>query len=139
MRQEFFNLELKTNGQKLYEFTDQTIDWINKNNFNNGILNLSIQHTSASLIVQENADPDVQSDLINYFDKIAPMDNKLYVHTIEGKDDMPAHIKSALTNNQISLSIKNKQLLLGTWQGIYLFEHRLASMKRLIIHHFIGD
>ncbi len=139
MRQEFFNLELKTNGQKLYEFTDQTIDWINKNNFNNGILNLTIQHTSASLIVQENADPDVQSDLINYFDKIAPMDNKLYVHTIEGKDDMPAHIKSALTNNQISLSIKNKQLLLGTWQGIYLFEHRLASTKRLIIHHFIGD
>ena len=139
MKQEFFNLELKTNGQKLYEFTDQTIDWINKNNFNNGILNLSIQHTSASLIVQENADPDVQSDLINYFDKIAPMDNKLYVHTIEGKDDMPAHIKSALTNNQISLSIKNKQLLLGTWQGIYLFEHRLASTKRLIIHHFIGD
>ena len=139
MRQEFFNLELKTNGQKLYEFTDHTIDWINKNNFNNGILNLSIQHTSASLIVQENADPDVQSDLINYFDKIAPMDNKLYIHTIEGKDDMPAHIKSALTNNQISLSIKNKQLLLGTWQGIYLFEHRLASTKRLIIHHFIGD
>ncbi len=139
MRQEFFNLEIKTNGQKLYEFTDQTIDWINKNNFNNGILNLSIQHTSASLIVQENADPDVQSDLINYFNKIAPMDNKLYIHTIEGKDDMPAHIKSALTNNQISLSIKNKQLLLGTWQGIYLFEHRLASTKRLIIHHFIGD
>ena len=139
MRQEFFNLELKTNGQKLYEFTNQTIDWINKNNFNNGILNLSIQHTSASLIVQENADPDVQSDLINYFDKIAPMDNNLYVHTIEGKDDMPAHIKSALTNNQISLSIKNKQLLLGTWQGIYLFEHRLASTTRLIIHHFIGD
>ena len=139
MRQEFFNLELKTNGQKLYEFTNQTKDWINKNNFNNGIVNLSIQHTSASLIVQENADPDVQSDLINYFDKIAPMDNKLYIHTIEGKDDMPAHIKSALTNNQISLSIKNKQLLLGTWQGIYLFEHRLASTKRLIIHHFIGD
>ena len=139
MRQEFFNLELKTNGQKLYEFTYQTMDWINKNHFNNGILNLSIQHTSASLIVQENADPDVQSDLINYFDKIAPMDNKLYIHTIEGKDDMPAHIKSALTNNQISLSIKNKQLLLGTWQGIYLFEHRLASTKRLIIHHFIGD
>ena len=139
MRQEFFNLEIKTVGQKLYEFTDQTIDWINKSNLNNGILNLSIQHTSSSLIVQENADPDVQSDLINYFDKIAPMDNKLYIHTTEGKDDMPAHIKSALTNNQISLSIKNKQLLLGTWQGIYLFEHRLAPTKRLIIHHFIGD
>ena len=139
MKQKFFELRLKTNGQKLYNFTDQTISWIKENSFNDGILNLSIQHTSASLIVQENADPDVQSDLINYFDKIAPMDNKLYIHTIEGKDDMPAHIKSALTNNQISLSIKNKQLLLGTWQGIYLFEHRLASTKRLIIHHFIGD
>ena len=139
MIQEFYNLQIYTNGQKLHEFTNQTIQWISKNNFKNGMLNLSIQHTSASLIVQENADPDVQSDLINYFDKIAPMDNKLYVHTIEGKDDMPAHIKSALTNNQISLSIKNKQLLLGTWQGIYLFEHRLASTKRLIIHHFIGD
>ena len=139
MKQEFFNLELKTNGQKLYEFTDQTIDWINKNNFNNGILNLSIQHTSASLIVQENADPDVQSDLINYFDKIAPMDNKLYIHTIEGKDDMPAHIKSALTNNQISLSIQENELLLGTWQGLYLFEHRLNSQQRKIIHHFFGE
>ena len=139
MRQEFFNLEIKTNGQKLYEFTDQTIDWINKNNFNNGILNLSIQHTSASLIVQENADPDVQTDLINYFDKLAPMDNKLYVHTTEGKDDMPAHIKSALTNNQISLSIKDSELLLGTWQGLYLFEHRLHPQKRTIIHHFLGE
>ena len=139
MKQKFLDLQINTKGQKLYEFTDQTIEWIEKNNLQNGVLNLSIQHTSASLIVQENADPDVQLDLINYFDKIAPMDNKLYVHTIEGKDDMPAHIKSALTNNQISLSIKNKQLLLGTWQGIYLFEHRLASTKRLIIHHFIGD
>ena len=105
MKQEFFNLQVNTNGQKLYEFTDETINWISKNNFKNGMLNLSIQHTSASLIVQENADPDVQTDLINYFDKLAPMDNKLYVHTTEGKDDMPAHIKSALTNNQISLSL----------------------------------
>jgi len=100
MKQEFFNLEVKTSGQKLYEFTDQTDNWIKKNNFNNGIVNLSIQHTSASLIVQENADPDVQTDLINYFDKLAPMNNKLYIHTTERKDDMPAHIKSALTNNQ---------------------------------------
>ena len=107
MKQEFYNLQIKTNGQKLYEFTDDTIHWIGQNNFKNGILNLSIQHTSASLIVQENADPDVQKDLINYFDKLAPMDNKLYVHTTEGKDDMPAHIKSALTNNQISLSVKD--------------------------------
>jgi secondary thiamine-phosphate synthase enzyme len=139
MKQEFFNLEIKTNGQKLYEITDQTINWIKKNNFKEGILNLSIQHTSASLIVQENADPDVQKDLINYFDKLVPMDNKLYIHTVEGKDDMPAHIKSALTNNQISLSIKDNNLLLGTWQGIYLFEHRLNSNKRTIIHHFIGE
>ena len=139
MKQEFFNLEIKTNGQKLYEFTEQTIEWIKQKKFNNGILNLSIQHTSASLIVQENADPDVQTDLINYFDKLEPMDNKLYVHTTEGKDDMPAHIKSALTNNQISLSIKDSELLLGTWQGLYLFEHRLEPQNRIIIYHFIGD
>ena len=139
MKQEFFNLHINTNGQKLYEFTDQTLNWINGNNFKNGILNLSIQHTSASLIIQENADPDVQTDLIKYFDKLAPMDNSLYAHTTEGKDDMPAHIKSALTNNQITLSIKNKELLLGTWQGLYLFEHRLESQKRSIIHHFLGE
>ncbi len=139
MKQEFFNLQINTIGQKLYEFTNETINWINNNNFKKGILNLSIQHTSASLIVQENADPDVQKDLINYFDKLAPMDNKLYIHTTEGKDDMPAHIKSALTNNQISLSIKDSQLLLGTWQGLYLFEHRLTPQKRKIIHHFLGD
>ena len=139
MKQEFYNLEINTNGQKLYEFTDKTIEWINNNNFKNGIINLSIQHTSASLIVQENADPDVQKDLINYFDKLVPMDNKLYVHTTEGKDDMPAHIKSALTNNQISLSIKDRKLLLGTWQGIYLFEHRLDATTRTVIHHYIGD
>ena len=139
MKQEFYNLEINTSGQRLYEFTDQTIQWINKNNFKNGMLNLSIQHTSASLIVQENADPDVQTDLINYFDKLVPMDNKLYVHTTEGKDDMPAHIKSALTNNQITLSIKDSELMLGTWQGLYLFEHRLEQQNRKIIHHFIGD
>ena len=139
MKQEFYNLQINTNGQKLYEFTNETINWIKKNNFKNGMLNLSIQHTSASLIVQEPADPDVQTDLINYFDKLAPMDNKLYVHTTEGKDDMPAHIKSALTNNQISLSIKDSELLLGTWQGLYLFEHRLHPQKRTIIHHFLGN
>ena len=139
MKQEFYNFQINTSGQKLYEFTNDTIQWISQNNFKNGILNLSIQHTSASLIVQENADPDVQTDLINYFDKLAPMDNKLYVHTTEGKDDMPAHIKSALTNNQISLSVKDSELLLGTWQGIYLFEHRLEVQKRTIIHHFIGE
>ena len=139
IKQEFFNLEIKTNGQKLYEFTDKISNWIKENNFNNGIINLSIQHTSASLIIQENADPDVQTDLINYFDKLVPMDNSLYTHTAEGKDDMPAHIKSALTNNQISLSVKNTELLLGTWQGLYLFEHRIEKQNRLIIFHYLGD
>ena len=139
MKQKFLDLQINTKGQKLYEFTDQTIEWIEKNNLQNGVLNLSIQHTSASLIVQENADPDVQTDLINYFDKLVPMDEKSYIHKSEGKDDMPAHIKSALTNNQISLSVKKKELLLGTWQGIYLFEHRIESQERKIIHHFIGN
>ena len=139
MKQDFFDFKINTNGQRLYEFTDQVIDWIKKNNFINGILNLNIQHTSASLIVQENADPDVQTDLINYFNKLVPMDNSLYVHTSEGKDDMPAHIKSSLTNNQISLSIKDDQLLLGSWQGLYLFEHRLGSQNRKIVFHFIGN
>ena len=139
MRQIFFNLVVNTSGQRLYEITDKTIEWIEKNNFTNGMLNMSIQHTSASLIVQENADPDVQKDLINYFDKLVPMDEKLYIHSSEGKDDMPAHIKSALTNNQISLSIKDGNLLLGTWQGLFLFEHRLKPQKRIIIHHYIGD
>ena len=139
MIQKFFNLTVSTSGQRLYDITGKTIEWIEKNNFNNGMLNMSIQHTSASLIVQENADPDVQKDLINYFDKLVPMDEKSYLHKSEGKDDMPAHIKSALTNNQISLSIKKKELLLGTWQGIYLFEHRIESQVRKIIHHFIGN
>ena len=139
MKQNFYNLNIKTNGQKLYEFTEKIIEWIKKNNFKNGILNLNIQHTSASLIVQENADPDVQKDLINYFDKLVPMNENLYIHKSEGKDDMPAHIKSALTNNQISLSVRNSKLVLGTWQGIYLFEHRLNDHKRTVIHHYIGN
>ena len=127
MDKNFMNLLIKQlNGSKKKKLED-------------GLLNLTIQHTSASLIVQENADPDVQTDLLNYFDNLAPMNNKLYTHTTEGKDDMPAHIKSALTNNQISLSIKNSELLLGTWQGIYLFEHRLNPQTRTIIHHFFGE
>ena len=139
MKQKFFDLIIDTNGQKLYEFTKQITDWIKKNKFKNGMLNLNIQHTSASLIVQENADPDVQTDLINFFNKLAPMDNSLYTHTTEGKDDMPAHIKSSLTNNQINLSIKDGKLILGTWQGLYLFEHRLDSQSRKITFHFLGD
>ena len=139
MRQEFLNLELNTNGQKLHEITNQINQWVNDNELNNGIINISIQHTSASLIIQENADPDVQTDLINFFNKLVPMDDSLYMHTAEGNDDMPAHIKSALTNNQISLSVKNNELILGTWQGLYLFEHRIEKQNRLIVLHYLGD
>ena len=139
MIQKFLDLEIKTNGLRLYEFTSEVMSWIKLNKFNNGLLNISIQHTSASLIVQENADSDVQTDLINYFDKLVPMNNDLYTHTAEGKDDMPAHIKSALTNNQISLSVNESNLLLGTWQGIYLFEHRINSQNRMIILHYLGN
>ena len=139
MKQEFFNLQITTNGQKLYEFTNETLAWVKKNNFQDGILNMSIQHTSASLIIQENADPDVQADLINYFNKLVPMNEDLYIHSAEGKDDMPAHIKSSLTNNQITLSIKKGELVLGTWQGLYLFEHRLAPQLRKILIHFLGN
>ena len=139
MIQKFFDFKIKTNGQHLYEFTNEIINWIKLNKFKNGLLNISIQHTSASLIVQENADQDVQTDLINFFDKLVPMNNDLYIHTAEGKDDMPAHIKSTLTNNQISLSIKESKLLLGTWQGIYLFEHRINHQDRIIIVHYLGN
>ena len=138
MKQSFFELNISTNGQNLYEFTHETLEWIKKNKFSNGVLNLSILHTSASLIIQENADPDVKTDLLNYFNKLAPMSED-YIHSTEGKDDMPAHIKSAVTNNQISLSIKDRKLLLGTWQGIFLFEHRIHPQNRKIIHHFLGD
>ena len=139
MKQEFFELKINTNGQNLYDFTNQLNDWIKKNEFKNGILNLSIQHTSASLIVQENADPDVQADLISYYNKLVPIDNSLYTHTLECKDDMPAHIKSSLTNNQKSLSIRDGDIVLGIWQGLYLFEHRLERQSRKIIFHFLGD
>ena len=139
MIQEFFKLEIKTNGLRLYELTNEIISWIKSNKFKNGLLNISIQHTSASLIVQENADSDVQTDLINYFDKLVPMNSDLYIHTAEGKDDMPAHIKSALTNNQISLSIKESKLLLGIWQGIYLFEHRIDNQYRVVVLHYLGN
>tara|TARA_Y100000590_G_scaffold47824_1_gene50745 strand:- start:368 stop:787 length:420 start_codon:yes stop_codon:yes gene_type:complete len=139
MKQIFSEITMETKGQGLYNFTNKTLNWLNKQKINNGILNINILHTSASLVIQENADPDVLYDLKNFFDKLAPMDNKLYKHTTEGKDDMPAHIKSALTNNQITLSIKDKKLMLGTWQGLYLFEHRLEKHTRVLSHHLIGN
>ena len=139
MKQLFHEIEINTEGQGLYDFTQKTVLWLNNQKVTNGILNINILHTSASLVIQENADPDVLHDLKFFFDKLVPMENKLYKHTTEGKDDMPAHIKSTLTNNQLTLSFKNKKLMLGTWQGLYLFEHRLEKHTRTLTHHLIGD
>ena len=138
MKQIFHEMVLNTKGSGLYDFTKQTKTFVNKNKLLNGILNINILHTSASLTIQENADPDVLHDLNNFFKKLVPMDNKLYKHTTEGKDDMPAHIKSALTNSHLTLSVKDNKIILGTWQGLYLFEHRLEKHTRTISQHFIG-
>jgi secondary thiamine-phosphate synthase enzyme len=139
MKQLFHEIKINTEGQGFYDFTSRTLSWLNKQEIKNGILNINILHTSASLVIQENADPDVLDDLKNFFQKLVPMDNKLYKHTIEGKDDMPAHIKSTLTNNQLTLSIKNKKLMLGTWQALYLFEHRIEKHTRILSHHLMGE
>ena len=138
MRQIFHEIIINTEGSGLYDFTDQSHNFIKNNKLINGILNINILHTSASLTIQENADPDVLYDLNNFFKKLVPMDNNLYKHTTEGKDDMPAHIKSTLTNSHLTLSVKDNKIILGTWQGLYLFEHRLERQTRKISHHFIG-
>ncbi|MBO6493072.1 MAG: YjbQ family protein [Pelagibacteraceae bacterium] len=135
----FYELTVKTKGQGLYNFTKETTDWVKKQKIHNGILNLNILHTSASLTIQENADPDVLYDIKNFFDKLIPMNNDFYKHTMEGIDDMPAHLKTMLTNTQLTLSVKNKKLILGTWQGLYLFEHRLKNQNRTISYHLMGD
>ena len=135
----FYELIVKTKGQGLYNFTKETIDWVKKQKIHSGILNLNILHTSASLTIQENADPDVLYDIKNFFDKLVPMNNDFYKHTTEGIDDMPAHLKTMLTNTQLTLSVKNKKPILGTWQGLYLFEHRLENQNRTISHHLMGD
>ena len=137
MFQKFHKIEVRTKGQNLYNFTSNVQNWVKKEKLDTGILNINILHTSASLMVQENADPDVMKDMKNFFDKLVPMDES-YIHGSEGKDDMPAHIKSALTNSNLSISIQKKNLVLGTWQGLYLFEHRIESHTRKINLHFIG-
>ena len=139
MKQVFHEIRINTKGQGFYDFTKKTVSWLNSQKIANGMLNINVLHTSASLVIQENADPDVLYDLKSFFDKLVPMDNKLYKHTTEGKDDMPAHIKSTLTNNQLTLSFKNKKLMLGTWQGLYLFEHRIEEHTRILTHHLMGD
>ena len=135
----FEELSIKTNGNKLIKITEKILNFTDRSKISNGILNISILHTSASLIVQENADDDVQSDILNFYDKLVPMNKDLYIHNTEGKDDMPAHIKSSLTNSNLTLSIKNNKLILGTWQGIYLFEHRIEQQIRKVFLHLLGE
>ncbi len=135
----FYELKIITKGKGLYNFTKEIEGWIKKQKIIDGILNLNILHTSASLIIQENADPDVLHDIKNFFDKLVPMNNDLYKHKTEGIDDMPAHLKSVLTNNQLTLSVKNKRLTLGIWQGLFLFEHKLNNQSRKISCHLIGE
>ena len=139
MKQFLSNLEFISNGQRFTEITDQIITFCNQSMIKNGILNLTIMHTSASLVIQENASSEVLDDLSKFYDHLVPMDRHLYTHSIEGPDDMPAHIKSSLTNTNLTLSVRGFKLALGTWQGIFLFEHRLNSNKRTILAHILGD
>ena len=138
MAQRIKTVKITTKGQGFYEFTSDIIKYVNNAKIKIGLLTIFVKHTSCSLLIQENADSDVQKDLLNFFSKTIPEDGN-YIHQSEGSDDMPAHIKSALTNSQLTLSIKNGKIILGTWQGLYLFEHRLQPQKRIISHHFIGE
>ena len=133
------DLIYSTNGKGMYEITDDINNWVSKKNITQGQLNLFIQHTSASLTIMENASPDVLEDINRFFLKLVPEDSSLYLHGYEGNDDMPAHIKYMLTQTSLTIPIKNKQLILGTWQGIYLFEHRYNPHKRKISLSFMGN
>ena len=130
---------IKTSGQAMYEITHNINSWLIKEQINNGQLNIFIKHTSASLCIQENASEDVMEDILDYFKKIVPENPSLYKHNIEGKDDMPAHIKSILTQTSLIIPVKDNQMDLGTWQGIFLFEHRIASMQRRLKLTLIGN
>ena len=137
MEQYIETISLATKGQGLYEITSKISEWLSKQKIKKGLLTIFLQHTSCSLIIQENADPDVKKDLKKFFDQIAPESNN-YIHQSEGPDDMPAHIKSSLTQTSLSIPIENFEITLGTWQGIYLFEHRKSSHTRIIKIHLIG-
>jgi secondary thiamine-phosphate synthase enzyme len=139
VRQATGALSVQTRGKGLYEFTDQVSTWLARQGIATGLLTLFIQHTSASLTIQENADPDVIVDLNDHFGRLAPEDNKLYRHTVEGPDDMPAHIRAALTDTQLSIPVRDGRMALGTWQGVYVFEHRAASHRRSIVLHLLGE
>jgi secondary thiamine-phosphate synthase enzyme len=138
LKQSAHQLEITTRGQSLYEFTSAVVQWVNQQQMHTGLLTVFCRHTSASLLIQENADPTVRTDIKAYFDRIAP-ENGPYLHDSEGPDDMPAHLKTALTQVQLSIPLVNGRLALGTWQGIYLFEHRVRPHRREIVLHLIGE
>ena len=139
MQQALHRLRIATSGRGLIEITANVRDWIGKQAIETGLLTLFCCHTSASLVIQENADPDVRADLETYFETIAPEDPRRYRHDTEGPDDMPAHLRAALTQTQLSIPVASSKPVLGTWQGIYLFEHRRAAQEREIVLHLIGE
>jgi secondary thiamine-phosphate synthase enzyme len=139
MKQFTHAFEVKTNGKGLYNVSRQIQQWVRQCALKTGLLTVFLQHTSASLTVQENADPDVVYDLADFFQKLVPDNPSLYRHTIEGPDDMPAHIRAALTMTQLSIPLVSGELALGTWQGIYVFEHRAMAHRRVLTLHIIGE
>jgi secondary thiamine-phosphate synthase enzyme len=139
LRQVFHELTIPTRGRGLYDFTAEVAAWLAQGKFRDGLVTLHLKHTSASLVIQENADPDVRTDLENFFERLVPDGDPLFIHTCEGDDDMPAHIRTALTTVNLSLPLQQGRLALGTWQGIYLWEHRRASHSRRVALHFIGE
>src|SRR5512146_50425 len=139
LRQAFEELTLATRGRGLYEFTGEVTDWLARQGFQEGLLTLHLRHTSASLLIQENADPDVRRDLEAFFARLVPDGDPLFIHTTEGEDDMPAHVRTALTAVNLSVAVRHGRPALGTWQGLYLWEHRRAPHSRTISAHFIGE
>ena len=130
---------MPTKGKGLYEITPQIAEWLGGTGIREGLLTVFIQHTSASLTIQENADPDVVHDLNAFFNRLVAEDNRLYRHTVEGADDMPAHIRSALTPTQLSIPVSSGRMALGAWQGVYVFEHRAAPHRRSVVLHLLGE
>lgn len=139
MRQFTHRVEVATRGKGLYNCTRQVETWVDQCGLRTGLLTVFLQHTSASLTVQENADPDVVLDLADFFQKLVPDNPQLYRHTMEGPDDMPAHIRAALTMTQLSIPLVDGELALGTWQGIYVFEHRNMGHRRTVVLHLLGE
>ena len=139
LRQALHEIRVPTRGRGLYEFTDKVAGWVALNGFTSGLVTLHLRHTSASLLIQENADPDVRRDLENFFARLVPDGDPIFEHTVEGDDDMPAHVRTALTAVSLSIPVSHTQLALGTWQGIYLWEHRHSAHSRTITAHLVGE